>query len=106
VRGVALARFSLSIAQEAFLFHRDRCFFNIYFRIRVKCRSTWRRQGQPASNCRYVTPWALQATVATRSRDTRDSRIEITFVEYYEVGVPVTLATLLAGWLILTCVPI
>jgi Na+/H+ antiporter NhaD/arsenite permease-like protein len=35
----------------------------------------------------------------------RDARVDIGFVEYCKVGVPITLLTLLIGWLILILVP-
>ena len=38
--------------------------------------------------------------------EARGAGIRIGFVEYCKVGVPVTLATLAAGWLFLSLVPI
>lgn len=35
----------------------------------------------------------------------RDARVEIRFVEYCRVGIPLTLITLLFGWLILIVMP-
>ena len=36
----------------------------------------------------------------------REARVEIGFLEYSRVGVPLTLVTLLIGWLVLTFVPL
>lgn len=36
----------------------------------------------------------------------RSARVEITFVEYCRVGVPLTLVTLAIGWLVLSLVPV
>jgi Na+/H+ antiporter NhaD/arsenite permease-like protein len=36
----------------------------------------------------------------------REARVEIGFLEYSRVGVPLTLVTLLVGWLVLTLVPV
>ncbi|PYN15975.1 MAG: hypothetical protein DME05_09925 [Candidatus Rokuibacteriota bacterium] len=36
----------------------------------------------------------------------RAARVEIGFVEYCKVGVPLTLVTLLLGWLLLALVPV
>jgi hypothetical protein len=36
----------------------------------------------------------------------RGERVRVGFVEYCRVGVPLTVLTLLAGWLILTLIPV
>ena len=36
----------------------------------------------------------------------RAARVEIGFLEYSRVGVPLTILTLLVGWLVLTFVPL
>jgi len=36
----------------------------------------------------------------------RGERVQVGFVEYCRVGVPLTVLTLLAGWLILALVPV